>query len=124
MNKKILFSLLTVMLLAVSFVSCSSDDDKSGDSNSPSGVLVGTWRHNYSATDYYTYTFNSNGTGYFSRPSWDVVENYTYKVVKYDAKSGVGQVTVVEADGSSNTKPFTKMNDNTIVYEGNALQKQ
>lgn len=54
-----LLSLLVILFMGVTFVSCSKDDD--GDDNVMEN-LVGTWMHTFSG-GYQLVTFQSNGTG-------------------------------------------------------------
>lgn len=109
-KKQILYlvSAIIVAVMSLCLTSCNKDDQD--------GVLVGTWRHDYSNTDYCTYTFKSNGSGVFSRPSWDVTESFTYKIMSYDSDSGRGEVLEIEG-GQSRTISFTLMGS-TLVYEG------
>lgn len=118
---KKIFSILMLAMLAVcsvALVSCGDDDDEKGGSGA-ANVLVGTWRRNISENDYYTYTFNSNGTGVFNRPSWNVTEYFSYKIMSYDAGSGRGQVLEMQ-DGQSRTIDFTLVG-NSLVYEGGTV---
>ena len=114
MKKKQILYLVSAFIVAVmSLCLTSCNKDENGGSQS---VLVGTWRHDFSNSDYCTYTFNSNGSGVFSRPSWDVTESFTYKIMDYDSKSGRGEVLEIEG-GQSRTINFTLMGS-TLVYEG------
>lgn len=76
--KKNLLALLTIMtvsLIVVIFVSCSSDDDSVS-----SNKLVGTWVREYSTnsgTGSVSYEFYADGTGMYR--SGDVWGDFTYK---------------------------------------------
>lgn len=86
--KKILL-LAAVMFAAVTFSACSDDDDKMNPNN-----IIGTWQiieihenDSYSdeiwptENDYYTYTFNDNGTAILKWHDGSNEEyNYTYSI--------------------------------------------
>lgn len=86
--KKILL-LAAVMFAAVTFSACSDDDDKMNPNN-----IIGTWQiieihenDSYSdeiwptENDYYTYTFNDNGTAILKwHDGSNEVYNYTYSI--------------------------------------------
>lgn len=87
---KKLFLIVAVMFAAVSFSACSDDDDKDVNPNQ----IIGTWQiieihenDSYSdeiwptESDYYTYTFNENGTAILKWHDGSNEEyNYNYSI--------------------------------------------
>ena len=86
---KKLFLIVAAMFAAVSFSACSDDDDKMNPNN-----IIGTWQiieihenDSYSdeiwptESDYYTYTFNENGTAILKWHDGSNEEyNYNYSI--------------------------------------------
>jgi outer membrane protein assembly factor BamE (lipoprotein component of BamABCDE complex) len=86
---KKLFLIMAAMFAVVSFSACSDDDDKMNPNN-----IIGTWQIIESQetdgesdevwpteTDYYTYTFNDNGTAILKWHDGSNEEyNYTYSI--------------------------------------------
>ena len=108
-------------VMSFGLVACGDDDDEEGGGST--NVLVGTWRYDFGGTDYSTYTFNSDGSGEFRRPSRNVVERFSYKITEYDASSGEGKVLEVEG-GKSRTIDFTLMDARTLIYEGGMVYRK
>jgi hypothetical protein len=93
MEKK-LFSLMTIVLMALvctTFISCGDDDDDNKTVKSP---IVGTWVISESGSDWSsteTIVFNSNGTGTLSlqgyatankkRESYNYSQGFTYNIL-------------------------------------------
>ena len=87
---KKLFLIVAAMFVAVSFSACSDDDDKDVNPNQ----IIGTWQiieihenDSYSdeiwptESDYYTYTFNENGTAILKWNDGSNEEyNYNYSI--------------------------------------------
>ena len=87
---KKLFLIVAAMFAAVSFSACSDDDDKDVNPNQ----IIGTWQiieihenDSYSdeiwptESDYYTYTFNENGTAILKWHDGSNEEyNYNYSI--------------------------------------------
>lgn len=87
---KKLFLIVAAMFAVVSFSACSDDDDKDVNPNQ----IIGTWQiieihenDSYSdeiwptESDYYTYTFNENGTAIFKWHDGSNEEyNYNYSI--------------------------------------------
>lgn len=87
---KKLFLIVAAMFVAVSFSACSDDDDKDVNPNQ----IIGTWQiieihenDSYSdeiwptESDYYTYTFNENGTAILKWHDGSNEEyNYNYSI--------------------------------------------
>ena len=87
---KKLFLIVAAMFVAVSFSACSDDDDKDVNPNQ----IIGTWQiieihenDSYSDeiwptySDYYTYTFNENGTAILKWHDGSNEEyNYNYSI--------------------------------------------
>ena len=87
---KKLFPIVAAMFVAVSFSACSDDDDKDVNPNQ----IIGTWQiieihenDSYSdeiwptESDYYTYTFNENGTAILKWHDGSNEEyNYNYSI--------------------------------------------
>lgn len=86
---KKLFLIVAAMFAVVSFSACSDDDDKMNPNN-----IIGTWQIIESQetdgesdeiwpteNDYYTYTFNDNGTAILKwHDGSNEVYNYTYSI--------------------------------------------
>lgn len=87
MNKKMTWSLLTVMMVAmlsVCFASCSDDED---DFGSVSDEIVGTWKGSFDNRFFVTLTFNSDGTGVGYREGYNRSGQLT-EIWEYDFKWG------------------------------------
>lgn len=65
-----------VVLFALTFSSCSDDDDKGDKDKSDASSLVGTWRFNDDGV--YYITFNDDGTGRYEDDYEDGTFYYTY----------------------------------------------
>lgn len=65
-----------VVLFALTFSSCSDDDDKGDKDKSDASSLVGTWRFNDDGV--YYITFNDDGTGLYEDDYEDGTFYYTY----------------------------------------------
>ena len=73
--KKVIFSIIAVVVMALSFVSCGNSGNNGGDKGNDKQQqgLVGNWYYN----DNTYYTFNEDGTG--SNTAYGVlVGNFTY----------------------------------------------
>ena len=73
--KKVIFSMIAVVVMALSFVSCGNSGNNGGDKGNDKQQqgLVGNWYYN----DNTYYTFNEDGTG--SNTAYGVlVGNFTY----------------------------------------------
>ena len=86
-----LFKLITILLvvtMSVSFISCSTDDD---NNNSNSNTLIGEWvsvPEGKGNTYDLTYEFNSDGTGFY-RSSGGVWADFKYTTSGgYDSPAG------------------------------------
>ena len=85
-----LLSLLVILFMGFSVVSCSSDnkDDDGGNDTEEVVSLVGTWKYNFS-TGYQLITFMSNGKGTMKEIDYeaeDYEESFTYS---YNANSQI-----------------------------------
>lgn len=65
-----------VVLFALTFSSCSDDDDKGDKDKNDASSLVGTWRFNDDGV--YYITFNDDGTGRYEDDYEDGTFYYTY----------------------------------------------
>lgn len=65
-----------VVLFALTFSSCSDDDDKGDKDKSDASSLVGTWRFNDDGV--YYITFKADGTGLYEDDYEDGTFYYTY----------------------------------------------
>lgn len=65
-----------VVLFALTFSSCSDDDDKGDKDKGDASSLVGTWRFNDDGV--YYITFNDDGTGRYEDDYEDGTFYYTY----------------------------------------------
>ena len=73
--KKAIFSMIAVIIMALTFVSCGNSGNNSGDKGNdkqPQG-LVGNWYYN----DNTFYTFNADGTGSYTAYG-NLSGNFTY----------------------------------------------
>ena len=75
-------SLLVILFMGLSFVSCSSDDNDDDGGNNTEVVesLVGTWKYTFS-TGYQLITFRSNGKGTLKEIDYeedDYEDSFTY----------------------------------------------
>ena len=84
MNKKHLWNLLAIMMVAmlsVGFTSCGDDDDEGGSVNSD---LVGTWTKQYDRLGVIGLKLTSNGEAYYNE--WSTGETPNFDNVKSPAR--------------------------------------
>lgn len=70
--KKVIFSMIAVVIMALTFVSCGNSGNNGGNNKEQQG-LVGNWYYN----DNTYYTFNEDGTGLYMAYGV-LVGNFTY----------------------------------------------
>lgn len=136
--KKYLYFLMMVMCLG--FVSCGSDSDNDDEGGSNSGnssnPLVATWVYTNKDNwgyEKYVYVFNNNGTGYslyeYSDNSTGTTEtgrdrvDFTYKVISYNASTGVGVAQTIHSSGESFTVSFS-ISGKTLVWDKMTFTRQ
>ena len=84
---------LFIAIFALSFVSCSSDDDDSTSQSKSDSKLVGIWKHDFSSGSRF-YIFQNDGKGYeFEIDEYDMeddrevgMESIKYKYNEEDAE--------------------------------------
>ena len=70
--KKVIFSMIAVVIMALTFVSCGNSGNNGGNNKEQQG-LVGNWYYN----DNTYYTFNADGTGSYTAFG-NLSGNFTY----------------------------------------------
>ena len=133
---KNIFKSLLIVLVTVSFMSCSSDDDSSNNStNDTSGTLVGTW-----ALESFDYSGNTTSTITGQSISSDftgVAENIDYSITftdnpnefvtggSYDIEMSntfLGQtITTNESFNGVESEGGWEQNGNTIIVNGSLV---
>lgn len=72
--KKVIFSMIAVVVMTLSFVSCGNSGNNGGDKGGKEQGIVGSWYYN----DNTYYTFNADGTGSYTAFG-SLFGNFTYK---------------------------------------------
>lgn len=72
--KKVIFSMIAVVVMALTFVSCGNSDNNSSDKGGKEQGIVGSWYYN----DNTFYTFNADGSGSYTAFG-NLWGNFTYK---------------------------------------------
>ena len=116
MNKKSLFTLMAMLMMAlvsVGFASCGDDDND--DKKKEEVSLVGTWRHDFSS-GYILLIFKSNGTGLMEE--YDSASGgieYSEEISYYYDKEKE-RYMIIEKDGEyTYTYPIQYYNETTLV---------
>lgn len=121
MNKKNLWNLLSIMMIAIlsiGFVSCSKDDDKSnneGDNPTQETTsqqkLLGTWYVVWQSTELVEiqgYTFNADGTATGYEGKLRASDNYTPRGEQYACHyTFAGNTLSIREDGDGDTETYT-----------------
>ena len=125
--KKSLWSLPTILMVAmlsIGFVSCGDDeDDDIIDSGITSNSLIGTWSRNYTTADGINatevYTFSKNGSGTYKNA-------YQTATFTYVAVSGYISVKIRYNDSSNTIEDVWSysISGRTIIINGNQYTKQ
>lgn len=110
--KKVIFSMIAVVVMALTFVSCGNSGNKGGDNggSKEQAGLVGNWYYN----DDTFYTFNEDGTGSYTVYG-TLVGNFTYS-------EGNGKLTLNYEDFTEPTVFNYKVEGKTLTIlsgEGN-----
>lgn len=124
------FYWLGCLFLALAFVSCSSDDDEVGSSDSlvgswkpvdqqgwekENGEIVDEWSGTDSVDENSIFTFYENGTGVLSITYEDF--DYTYNV-NFTWKKSSNKLTCT-VNGESTTSTIKTLNSTTLIIEVN-----
>ena len=116
-----MLAVLTLAVLSISFVACSSsDDDDRGDGTG----VVGVWEGKSGTNDTVVATFRSNGTGTMD---WEIIDDETYystesfSYVKDSETSGI--MTVKRADDDSSSRGSSGSSTYILTYSisGNTM---
>jgi len=116
-----LTTLLMLLLVGVGFTACSDDDDNNSSSSNPnsSTSIVGTWRCDYGAGGYTTYTFKSDGTGYFYTVEY--YEGNTYDegyAFTYTLRNNILTMTCTEGDETETDSGPVTISGNKMTWDG------
>ena len=108
--KKVLYSLIAVVVMALAFVSCGNSGDNGNKGGDKAQGIVGSWYYN----DNTFYTFNEDGTGSYTVYG-TLFGNFNYK-------EGDGKLTL-SYEGFTDPTVFNyKVEGNTLTIlsgEGN-----
>lgn len=108
--KKVIFSMIAVVVMALTFVSCGNSDNNGSDKGGKEQGIVGSWYYN----DNTFYTFNADGSGSYTAFG-NLWGNFTYK-------EGDGKLTLTYEGFTDPTVFNYKMEGNTLTIlagEGN-----
>lgn len=120
---KCFISFICVLLCAGTFTSCEKNEEDDFNVNS---LLLGTWKFTFdnSPDNWYTYTFYSNNTGMFDRPSWKEKCRISFEILYYDGEARKGIMTLVyENESKAYTWDFQFVGSSILIINGNKFVK-